>query len=278
MIEPDHRKLSIRRQCKLLKVSRTAFYYDPKPEARIDIEEKIRLKELFIQIPFYGYRKMAKELISEGFKTSPKRVRRLMKELGLRAVSPRKITSIPNRQNPIYPYLLRGKRIRYPNQVWATDITYLKLEKGFAYLVAIIDIWSRKVLTWKISTTLDSEFCIAAVKEALAKYGTPAIFNTDQGCQFTSYAFLKPLHEAGVRISMDGKGSWRDNIYVERLWRSLKYEDIYLRSYESVRELKKGVQKYFRFYNGKRYHQSLGYLTPNDVYESFQVDKDSQAA
>ena len=277
MIEPEHRKLSIRKQCKLLKVSRTAYYYAPKPEDRKDIEEKIRLKELFLQIPFYGYRKMFKELKSEGYTTSPKRVRRLMREMGLRAVSPRKFTSIPNRQNPIYPYLLKGKKIRYPNQVWATDITYLKLDKGFAYLVAIMDIYSRKVLTWKISTTLDSEFCIAAVKEALAKYGTPAIFNTDQGCQFTSYAFLKPLHEAGVRISMDGQGSWRDNIYVERLWRSLKYEDIYLRSYENVRELKKGVQRYLNFYNRKRFHQGLDYLTPDDVYESFQVQKDYAA-
>jgi len=184
------------------------------------------------------------------------------------------MTSIPNKQNPIYPYLLKGKSIRYPNQVWAADITYLKLETGFAYLVAIIDNWSRKVLTWRILKTLDSAFCIEAVKNALKKYGAPAIFNTDQGSQFTSYAFLQPLQEAGVKISMDGQERWRDNIYVERLWRSLKYEDKYLKSYGNVKELKRGIQKYFRLYNTERFHQSLGYLTTDEVYESFQVSQD----
>ena len=267
--------LSISRQCRLLKVSRSAYYSRPKAERREDVEEKIVLKQKFLQIPFYGYRKMWRELWDSGFiDTTEKRVRRLMNELGLRAISPRKYASIPNKEHPIYPYLLKNKRIRYPNQVWVSDITYLKLEKGFAYLVAILDVYSRKVLSWRISTTLDADFCMEALKEALVLYGTPAIFNTDQGCQFTSYGFIKILKDANVEISMDGQGRWRDNIYAERLWKSLKYEDIYLRSYENVRELKKGIYRYFRFYNGRRYHQNLEYRTPNQMYRSFMKEKE----
>ena len=274
VIDPDHRHLSISKQCELLGKSRSTYYYTPRPERREDSEEKIVLKELYLKIPFYGYRKIWQELRDEGFtETTAKRVRRLMSEMGIRALSPRKFTSSPNKENPIYPYLLRNKRIRYPNQVWVTDITYLRLENGFAYLAAIMDVYSRKVLSWKISTTLDSAFCIDALKEAMAVYGIPAIFNTDQGCQFTSYDFIKILKDAGVEISMDGQGRWMDNIYIERLWRSLKYEDIYLKSYENVRELKKGVGRYFRFYNSRRYHQNLDYLTPDRMYQSFQTDK-----
>ncbi|MDC7243780.1 MAG: IS3 family transposase [Sphaerochaetaceae bacterium] len=275
IIDPNDQQLSITRQCKLLGKSRSIHYYEPKPERREDIEEKIALKKKFLEIPYYGYRKMWRELYDDGFKnTSEKRVRRLMRELGIRALSPKKFTSIPDKEHPIYPYLLRNKRIRYPNQVWVTDITYLKLETGFAYLVAIMDVYSRKVLSWKISTTLDADFCIEALKEALALHGTPAIFNTDQGCQFTSYGFIKVLKDHHIQVSMDGQGRWKDNIFIERLWKSLKYEDFYLKSYENVRELKKGIQKYFRFYNGRRYHQSLEYRTPNQMYRSFQVEED----
>ncbi len=217
-------------------------------------------------------------LEKESIISTVKRVRRLMKELGLKALSPKKLTSIPKKEHPVYPYLLKGKRIRYPNQVWATDITYLKLETGYVYLIAIMDMYSRIVLSWRISLSMDADFCIEALKDALRKYGMPAIFNTDQGSQFTSYGFIQIIKEAGVEISMDGQGRWRDNIYVERFWRSLKYEDIYLKSYESVCDLKRGLHRYFTFYNGQRFHQSLDYRTPDAMYESFQVQEEEATA
>jgi putative transposase len=201
-----------------------------------------------------------------------------MHELGLKALSPKQMTSTPRKENPVYPYLLKGKRIRYPNQVWATDITYLKLEVGFVYLVAIMDLYSRKVLSWRLSLSMDADFCIDALKDALARYGVPAIFNTDQGSQFTSYGFIRVLKDSGVEISMDGQGRWRDNIYVERFWRSLKYEDIYLRSYDSVKDMKRGLSRYFQFYNTQRFHQSLDYRTPDDMYKSFRTDINQDAA
>ena len=272
MIDPTDRHLSIVRQSDLLGVSRSRYYYRPRSEPVADIEEKIRLKELFLQVPFYGYRTMALELEYLGYHTTPKRVRRLMRELGLAALTPRQLTSQPTKEHPTYPYLLRNKWIRYPNQVWAADITYLKLEVGFVYLVAIMDVYSRKVLRWRISLSMDADFCVEALADAMAHYGVPAVFNTDQGNQCTSYAFIKLLKEAGVEISMDGQGRWRDNIYVERLWRTLKYEDIYLKSYESVRELKRGLARSFRFYNERRYHQSLDYQTPAEMHESFKIE------
>lgn len=265
----EDKKLSLSRQCELLGLSRTNIYYRKRTERKRDIEEKFLLRRLYLSLPFYGYRKMAQELRSRGLKTSVKRVRRLMRELGLKALMVKKNLSRPARQHPVYPYLLKGKQIRYPNQAWATDITYLKLGTGYVYLVAIMDLYSRKVLSWRISQTIDAEFCIAAVKEAFARYGVPAILNTDQGSQFTSYGFVKTLLDQGVKISMDSQGRWRDNIYVERLWRSVKYEDIYLRSYETIRELKGGVKKYFKFYNSKRFHQHLDYQTPDQMYRSW---------
>jgi putative transposase len=188
------------------------------------------------------------------------------------------MTSMPKKEHPIYPYLLKGKRIRYPNQVWATDITYLKLDVGFVYLIAIIDIYSRKVLSWQLSLSMDAEFCVDALKEAMRTYGTLVIFNTDQGSQLTSYGFIQVLKEADAEISMDGQGRWRENIYVERFWRTLKYEDIYLKSYESVRELKRGLHRYFTFYNCRRFHQSLNYRTPDEMYQFFQVQEETAAA
>jgi putative transposase len=279
MIDPSNRRLSISRQAELLGVSRSHHYYKRRPQRRDDIEEKIKLKEMFLKYPFYGYRKQVHELKeSAGIISTPKRVRRLMHEMGLKALSPRQMTSVPKKEHPIYPYLLKGKRIRYPNQVWATDITYLKLDVGYVYLVAILDIYSRKVLSWRISLSMDADFCIEALKDAMATYGVPAIFNTDQGSQFTSYGFIRVLKDAGVEISMDGQGRWRDNIYVERFWRTLKYEDIYLRSYETVRDLKLGLSRYFRFYNSRRFHQSLDYRTPDEMYESFRVEGERAAA
>ena len=238
MIDPKDPRLSISRQSEVLGLTRSHHYYKPRPERREDIEEKIKLKEIFLKNPFYGYRKQVLELEREGIFSTPKRVRRLMCELGLKALTPRQMTSIGRKEHPVYPYLLRGKKIRYPNQAWATDITYLGLGSGHVYLIAIMDLYSRKILSWRISQSMEADFCIDALKEAMANYGVPAIFNTDQGSQFTSYSFVKILKDAGVEISMDGRGRWRDNIYGERFWRTLKYEDIYLKSYESVRDLK----------------------------------------
>ena len=278
MIDPKDRHLSISRQSELLGISRSHHYYNPRPERREDIEEKIRLKEMFLKYPFYGYRKQVLELEREGISSTLKRVRRPMHEMGLKALSPRHLTSIPKKEHPVYPDLLRGKRIRYPNQVWATDITYLRLDGGFVYLVAIMDLYSRKILSWRISLNMEADFCVEALKDAMATYGVPAIFNTDQGSQFTSYGFLQVLKNAGVQVSMDGRGSWRDNIYVERFWRTLKYEDIYLNAYESVRDLKQGLKRYFRFYNGHRFQQNLDYRPPNQMYESFRVEEELAAA
>jgi putative transposase len=207
-----------------------------------------------------------------------KRARRIMKKAGLRAIYAGKRTSVPIKWHQKYPYLLRGKAIWLPNQVWATDITYIKLSGGYVYLVAIIDLFSRKVLSWRVSNTLDAEFCVAALEEAIARYGIPAIFNTDQGCQFTSEAFTGTLERYGVRISMDGVNRALDNIFVERFWRSLKYEDIYLNDYRTLVELKTGLARYFRFYNSERFHESLGYETPDTIYAGKFVEQRLEAA
>lgn len=197
-----------------------------------------------------------------------KQVRRIMKKAGLRAIFAGKRTSIPAKGNARYPYLLRGKDIWLPNQVWATDITYIRLSGGYVYLVAIIDLYSRKVLSWRVSNTIDAEFCVSALEAAIAIWGVPAIFNTDQGCQFTSEAFVGTLEAHGIRISMDGRNRALDNIFIERFWRTLKYEDIYLKDYETMSDLKLGLNRYFAFYNGERFHESLDYATPNEVYGS----------
>jgi len=201
-----------------------------------------------------------------------------MKKAGLRAIYAGKRTSVPIRWHQKYPYLLRGKAIWLPNQVWATDITYIKLSGGYVYLIAIIDLFSRKVLSWRVSNTLDAEFCVAALEEAIAVYGIPAIFNTDQGCQFTSEAFTGTLERYGIRISMDGVNRALDNIFVERFWRSLKYEDIYLNDYRTLVELKNGLARYFRFYNSERFHESLGYETPDAIYTGKFVEQRLEAA
>lgn len=201
-----------------------------------------------------------------------KQVRRIMKKAGLKALYTGKKTSIPAKGHGKYPYLLRGKDIWLPNQVWATDITYIRLKGGYVYLVAIIDLYSRKVLSWRVSNTMDAEFCVAALEEAIAVWGTPAIFNTDQGSQFTSDAFVGVLEAHGIRISMDGRKRALDNIFVERFWRSLKYEDIYLKDYQTMEELKHGLKRYFTFYNSERFHQSLDYKTPDAVYASCFMD------
>lgn len=274
MIDPSYTDLSIAEQCRILNINRSTYYRENR-DARdeTDLEDYKVIREHHGQVPFYGYRKVSLALISEHPHLTRKRVRRIMRRFGLRALYPGPNLSKARKDHKKYPYLLRGKQIRYPNQVWASDITYIRLLQGNVYLVAILDLFSRKVLSWRLSNSMDPSFCIAALQEALDTYGVPAIFNTDQGSQFTSKAFLSVLEEHWVEISMDGVGRALDNIYVERLWRSLKYEDIYLRSYESMVELYQGIERYFRFYNTERFHQSLDYRTPDEMHQSFVVEK-----
>ena len=278
-MDPEYKELSINKQCEVLDISRTAYYYQPSTEGEDkDLEDLKLILTVLQEIPFYGYRKVSVKLIREYPHMSRKRVRRIMRRFGLRAIYPKMNLSKRRKEHKKYPYLLRGKVIRHPNQVWSSDITYLKLPGGNVYLVVILDLYSRKVLSWRLSNTLDVDFCIEALEEAIALYGEPAIFNTDQGSQFTSDGFTKVLKDHFVEISMDGKGRALDNIYVERLWRSLKYEDIYIKSYENMRELKEGVKKYLRFYNEERFHQSLDYRTPEEMYRSFVRDEELEEA
>lgn len=229
---------------------------------------KCEIKQQYLLYPFYGYRRIANALDRKGVITSDKQVRGLMKKLGLQAIYPKPKLSKPGKGHKIYPYLLNDLEIAYINHVWATDITYIKLNGSYVYLAAILDLFSRKVLAWRISNTQDSGFCVEALQEAIEAYGIPEIFNTDQGSPFTSDEFIAKLNEYKIKISMDGKGRALDNVYVERLWRSLKYENIYLNDYRNLNELKGGVKLYFEFYNTERYHQSLNYKTPDEVYFS----------
>lgn len=224
------------------------------------------IDEIHLRLPFYGSRRIRDELETLGHVVNRKRVQRLMRQMGLRALYPQRRTSPPGKGHKIYPYLLRGLAIERANHVWATDICYVPMAKGFMYLVAIIDWYSRRVLSWRVSNTLDTDFCIEALDEALQRFGTPEIFNTDQGAQFTSEAFTTVLKDYGIAISMDGKGRWVDNVFVERLWRSVKYEDVYLRAYETPAELRAGLTRYFTFYNAKRRHSALDRRTPDAVY------------
>ena len=275
LIDPKEPVLSVRRQCELLSIHRSVFYYRAKPAHKVNDERhKALILAVNRRLPFYGYRKVTLELQAKNHALSEKQVRRLMHVMQLKALHAKRMTSVKHAENPVYPYLLRHKVIRYPNQVWISDLTYIRLpELGYVYLVAIMDLYSPKVLSWKVSNSMDSVFCEEALKEALAHYGAPCIFNTDQGSQFTSNTFIHLLQEQGIRISMDGRGRWRDNVHIERLWRTVKYEDIYLQGYENVRSLKRGLVSYFVFYNQYRFHQNLDYETPDQRYRSFQ-DKD----
>ena len=265
MIDPSNR-LPVTRQCELLELNRSTFYYQASPVSSEDLEMMRRIDEMHLERPFYGSRRIRDWLQDEGHDVNRKRVQRLMRLMGIMAVYPKPRTSRPENGHKIYPYLLRGMTVHRPNQVWATDITYLPMAGGFLYLVAIIDWHSRKVLAWRVSNTLESDFCVAALEEALRRYGAPEIFNTDQGAQFTSYAFTDVLKDAGVAISMDGKGRWVDNVFIERLWRSVKYEEVYLHAYETAAEARAALRRYFRFYNAERRHQSLNRQTPDQVY------------
>jgi len=262
MIDRDRTDLSMRRQCEMLRVSRSGLYYEPEPTSPEQLALMRRMDELHLRYPFYGSRKLSDVLRKEGRDANRKRIQRLMHLMGLEAMAPKPKTSEPHPEHVTYPYLLRGLTISRVNQVWATDITYVPMESGFAYLVAILDWFSRRVLSWRLSNTLDSTFCVEALEEALDRFGQPEIFNTDQGAQFTADAFTTPLRERGVAISMDGTGRCLDNVFVERLWRSLKYEEVYLHAYGSMRDARAGIGRYLAFYNDERPHQALGYQTP----------------
>jgi putative transposase len=265
-LDRGHADLSIRRQCEMFSLARSGVYRKPRPANDNDLEAMRRIDALFTERPFFGARRIARTLTDEGFPLNRKRARRLMRLMGIEALGPKPRTSTPAPGHKIYPYLLRGLTIDRPNQVWAADITYIPIGRGFLYLAAVIDWASRAVLSWRLSNTIDASFCVDALEEALARYGKPEIFNTDQGSQFTGSAFTGVLIEAGVRVSMDGRGRWMDNVFIERLWRSLKHEDVYLKGYADGREARAGIGAYFAFYNERRLHQALGYRAPMAVW------------
>ena len=252
--------MSVRRQCELLGLPRSSCYYEPRGESEENLALMRSIDELYTRWPFYGSRRLADEL-----QVNRKRVQRLMRLMGIEAIYPKRRTTWPGVGHKIYPYLLRGVAVVRPNQVWSSDITYVPLRQGWLYLTAVMDWFSRKVLTWRLSNTLDGAFCCEALDAALGD-GTPEIFNTDQGSQFTSRTYTERLEGRGVAISMDGRGRALDNVFIERLWRSVKHEDVYLRDYQGVRECEAGLEAYFAFYNGRRRHQSLGRRTPQEVY------------
>jgi putative transposase len=266
MLDLSHPGLSTRRQCRLISLSRSGVYRPKAANDEDDLALMRRIDELFLAHPFLGSRRIALMLGEDGCAVNRKRIQRLMRRMGIAALGPKPRTSKPAPGHKIFPYLLRGLRIDRPNQVWATDITYIPIGRGFLYLVAIMDWASRAVLAWRLSNTMDVSFCVAALEEALARFGRPQIFNTDQGSQFTSAAFTGTLAAAGITISMDGRGRWMDNVFIERLWRSLKHEDVYLKGYADGREAKRGIASWIAFYNSRRPHQALANRTPMAVW------------
>jgi putative transposase len=265
MIDRNH-DLPVQRQARLLRLSRSSVYYLPRPVSASDLAIMRRIDELHLDFPFAGSRMLRDFLRAEGVEIGRDRVITLMRRMGIEALYQRPNTSKPAPGHKIHPYLLRGLAVERPNQVWAMDITYIPMARGFVYLAAVIDWWSRRVLSWRVSITMEVDFCLEAVEEALAKHGKPEIFNTDQGSQFTSAPFIGLLKDNGIAISMDGKGAWRDNVFVERLWRSVKYEEVYLKAYASVGEARASIGRYLGFYNGKRPHSRHGGQTPDQAY------------
>jgi putative transposase len=266
LVRQDHPHYSIVQQCKLLRVSRSTLYYKPKAVDDVDLALMRRIDELYLKWPFYGSRRLTAELRGEGFAVNRKRVRRLMQAMGIEAIYQKPNTSRKHPEHKTYPYLLGGLDIDRANQVWCADITYIPMAKGFLYLVAVMDWFSRRVLAWRLSLTMETEFCVEALREALSLYGQPEIFNTDQGVQFTASAFIETLETRGVKISMDGKGRFLDNIFIERLWRSLKYEEVFIKAYGSIAEARRSIGSWLKFYNEERKHQSHGYRTPSEIY------------
>ncbi len=270
MIDKTH-KLSITKQARILSISRGSVYYRAEPVCEDDLGLMRRIDQLHLDYPFAGSRMLQSFLVREGFRIGRLHVRTLMKRMGIEAIYRRPHTSKPAPGHKIYPYLLRHLVVERPNQVWAMDITYIPMARGFVYLAAVVDWFSRKVLAWRVSITLDTAFCLEAVEEALARYGKPEMFNTDQGSQFTSFAFTDLLKKRDITISMDGKGAWRDNVFVERLWRTIKYEEVYLRAYNTVPEARVSLGRYIDgFYNAKRPHSSLDRKTPDEAYFNLQ--------
>jgi putative transposase len=269
MIEPELREPSISRQCELLGLNRSSFYYAPRPIAFDDLELMRRIDEQYLKTPFYGSRSMARHFRREGLRVNRKRIQRLMRLMGIEAIYPKPHTSRPYPEHRIYPYLLRGISVERPNQAWASDITYVPMARGFMYLVVVMDWHSRKVLSWRLSNTLESDFCVEALQEAIERYGSPEIFNTDQGAQFTSERFTGLLKSHGIAISMDGRGRCQDNIFVERLWWTLKHHYLYLHSFAGGAELRQGLSDWIRFYNHERGHSALDDRTPDEVYYGY---------
>lgn len=264
--------MSVRRQCELLGLSRSSLYYEPGGEAAEDLRLMRRIDEQYTARPYYGSRRMTVWLNEHGEEVNRKRVQRLMRVMGLEAIYPKPRLSLAGKGHRIYPYLLRGVKVERRDQVWSTDITYVPMPSGFMYLAAVIDWYSRYVIGWRLSNTLDGSFCLEMLEDAL-RGGKPEVFNTDQGAQFTASAFTGRLESAGVAVSMDGRGRALDNVFVERLWRSVKYEDVYIQGYDTVPGLHRGLARYFAFYNDERPHQSLGYRTPAAVYRGTKVEK-----
>jgi len=273
MIEPEHGQLSIARHCERVSISRSGLYYRPTGETPLNLELMRLIDAQFLETPWYGSRQMARHLRREGYTVGRKRVRRLMAKMGLAPIYQRPRTTVPHPEHQVYPYLLRDLAIDRPNQVWCADITYIPMRRGFLYLVAIMDWMSRKVLAWRVSNTMDVEFCLEALEEALARFGKPEIFNTDQGSQFTSPRFTGVLQDGGIRISMDGRGRWMDNVFIERLWRSLKYECVYLHAFETGAELRTGLSRWIGYYNDRRPHSTLAGRTPNEAYRAPEMER-----
>src|SRR5258705_13050682 len=265
MIDREH-DLPITKQAQVLRISRGSVYYLPRPLPATDLEIMRRLDRLHLELPFAGSRMLRGMLADEGCEVGRRHVKTLMKRMGIEALYRRPRTTQPEPGHKIYPYLLRGLEIVRPNQVWAMDITYIPMAKGFVYLAVVLDWFSRRVLSWRLSITMEAAFCVDAVEEALARYGKPEIFNTDQGSQFTGAVFTGVLAKGDIRISMDGKGAWRDNVFVEPLWRTIKYEEVYLHAYESVSAARTGIERYLDLYNRRRQHSSLDGRTPDDAY------------
>jgi putative transposase len=276
MIEPDHPALPIGMQCRLLSISRSSFYYEPQGESELNLALMLLIDKQFLETPFYGVQQMAWHLRNQGFSVNVKRVRRLMRLMGLMPIYQKPNTSKPAKGHKTYPYLLRGLRVDRPNQVWCADITYLPMKRGFLYLIAIMDWHTRKVLAWRISNTYEAEFCVEALNEAILRFGPPEIMNTDQGSQFTSFAWTDCLKRAGVKISMDGKGRCIDNIFIERLWRSLKYECVYLHAWGTGSQARAGIGRWINFYNRQRPHAAHGGQPPAVVYWN-AIQPDQQA-
>ena len=267
MIKSNESEISIRRQCDLMDINRSTLYYEPQaPYDEASLAIMHRIDEIYTKYPFYGHRRIRDELISEGYSIGKDRVSKYMHIMGLEGIYPKKKTSLRDKQHKVYPYLLKGLDIKRPNQVWASDITYIRLMRGFCYLVVVMDWYSRCILSWRISNSLHEESCVSALEEALRKYAKSEIFNTDQGSQYTGEAFTQVLKQHQIQISMDGKGRWSDNIMVERFFRTLKYEDVFIHDYKTIQEVRTGLAEYLQFYNEVRRHSSLQKRTPWQVY------------